>query len=77
MVDVKRPGRTVAAALAHQNVVIGRSWAVWPNSVRVSVGSAADMAAFQTAFVAAMAMPPEKMSQLVHPYPHLLEEQVC
>jgi hypothetical protein len=35
------------------------------------------MAAFQTAFVAAMAMPPEKMSQLVHPYPHLLEEQVC
>jgi histidinol-phosphate aminotransferase len=77
MVDVKRPGRSVATALAHQNVVIGRSWAIWPNSVRVSVGSAQDMAAFQTAFVEAMKMPAEKMSQLVHPYPHLLEEPVC
>jgi histidinol-phosphate aminotransferase len=77
MVDVKRPGRSVATALAHQNVVIGRSWAIWPNSVRVSVGSPQDMAAFQTAFVEAMKMPAEKMSQLVHPYPHLLEEPVC
>ena len=77
MVDVKRPGRMVATALAHENVMIGRSWGVWPNWVRVSVGSAEDMAAFQTAFVKVMAMPQEKMSELVHPYPHLLEERSC
>jgi len=77
MVDTKRPGRGVATALAHQNVMIGRSWAVWPNWVRVSVGSADDMASFQTAFLEVMKMPEDKMSSLVHPYPHLLEEHVC
>ena len=77
MVDTKRPGRGVATALAHQNVMIGRSWAVWPNWVRVSVGSADDMTSFQTAFLEVMKMPEDKMSSLVHPYPHLLEEHVC
>jgi histidinol-phosphate aminotransferase len=77
MVDTKRAGKGVATALAHQNVMIGRSWAVWPNWVRVSVGSAEDMASFQTAFIEVMKMPEDKMSSLVHPYPHLLEEHAC
>jgi len=76
-VDVKRPGRSVATALAHQNVVIGRSWPIWPTFVRVSVGSATDMASFQTAFLEVMKMPQDKMDALVHPYPHLLQDRVC
>ena len=77
MVDVKRPGNLVATALAHQNVMIGRVWSIWPNQVRVSVGSQEDMAAFRAAFVKVMAMPEEKMSSLVHPYPHLVQEYSC
>jgi histidinol-phosphate aminotransferase len=74
MVDTKRTGRNVATALAHQNVMIGRSWAVWPTWVRVSVGSADDMASFQTAFLEVMKMPEDKMNALVHPYPHLIAD---
>lgn len=77
MVDVKRPGGAVTNALAHQNVMIGRTWPVWPNQVRVSVGSASDMASFQTAFVEVMQMPDSKMNALVHPYPHLLDVAAC
>ena len=42
------------AAMQAQNVFIGRIWPVWPNSVRITVGSAADMARFKTAFRAVM-----------------------
>jgi histidinol-phosphate aminotransferase len=77
MMDVKRPGNTVATGLAHQNVMIGRVWSIWPNQVRVSVGSPEDMAAFQTAFLDVMKMSDAKMASLTHPYPHLLETQGC
>jgi histidinol-phosphate aminotransferase len=77
MMDVRRPGNPVAVALAHQNVMIGRVWSIWPNQVRVSVGSQEDMAAFRAAFVKVMAMPDEKISELVHPYPHLVHECAC
>jgi histidinol-phosphate aminotransferase len=78
MLDVRRPGNPVINALAHQNVMIGRTWPIWPNHVRVSVGSGSDMAAFQTAFLEVMQMPTDKMNALVHPYPHLLAAtQVC
>ncbi len=50
MIDVGRPGGQVIEAMAAKNVYIGRTWPVWPNAVRVSVGSPADMAAFKTAF---------------------------
>ncbi len=50
MIDVGRPGKDVIKAMADRNVFIGRSWPVWPNYVRVSVGTPAEMAAFQTAF---------------------------
>jgi len=52
-------------------------WSIWPNQVRVSVGSQEDMAAFRAALVKVMAMPEEKMSSLVHPYPHLVQEYSC
>ena len=46
MVDTGRPGDQVIAAMQAQNVFIGRIWPVWPNAVRITVGSAADMARF-------------------------------
>lgn len=51
MMDVKRPGKDFYAAMAKQNVYIGRAWPVWPTHVRVSVGSKQEMAKFKEAVV--------------------------
>ncbi len=51
MVKTPRPGPDVIAALRTHNVYIGRVWPSWPNHVRVSVGTAADMAKFQVALL--------------------------
>jgi len=80
MLDVKQPGGAIAVALAHRNVMIGRTWDIWPTFVRVTIGSPSEMAAFQTAFQALMQLPPEKISSLAaqpHPYPHLVATQAC
>jgi histidinol-phosphate aminotransferase len=77
MLDMKRPGGPVTNALAHRSVMIGRTWPVWPNYARVTVGSAADMQSFQTAFLEVMQMPTDKVNAMVHPYPHLLNAHVC
>jgi histidinol-phosphate/aromatic aminotransferase/cobyric acid decarboxylase-like protein len=53
MMNVKQPGKTFYAAMAAQNVYIGRVWPSMPNWVRVSVGSKDEMAKFKTAFVKA------------------------
>ena len=50
MVDVKRPGQEFVAAMARENVYIGRVWPVWPTRVRVTVGSREDMEKFKAAF---------------------------
>jgi histidinol-phosphate aminotransferase len=55
MVDVRRPGAEVVAALAQENVMIGRTWPVWPNHVRVSIGTQAEMDKFKSAFAKVMA----------------------
>ena len=49
MVDWGKPAKDMQAALLAANVQIGRNWPVWPNVSRVSVGSAAEMDAFNTA----------------------------
>ncbi len=54
MVDVKRPGREVFRALLEEKVVIGRSWASMPKHVRISIGTAEEMAKFRTAFARVM-----------------------
>lgn len=46
MVDWGKPAKPVQEALLAQNVQIGRSWPIWPNVSRVSVGSASEMDAF-------------------------------
>ena len=50
MVDVKRPGREAAAAMAARKVYIGRSWPSWPAHVRVTVGTREEMEIFKAAF---------------------------
>jgi histidinol-phosphate aminotransferase len=51
MVDWKKPAKEMQAALlaSPEKVQIGRSWAIWPNVSRVTVGSADDMAKFRAA----------------------------
>jgi histidinol-phosphate aminotransferase len=49
VVDATRR-RIVAKAMADNGVVIGRSWPIWPQSTRVTVGSEDEMAAFRRAF---------------------------
>jgi histidinol-phosphate aminotransferase len=49
MVDWGKPAKDMQAAIMAENVQIGRSWPIWPNVSRVTVGSAADMAAFRNA----------------------------
>ena len=46
MVDWGRPAKEMQAKLLAEGVQIGRNWEIWPNVGRVTVGSAAEMAAF-------------------------------
>jgi histidinol-phosphate aminotransferase len=59
MIDVKRPAASVLAALAQQNVFIGRVWPVVPNFIRISVGTPAEMDVFRDAFDRVMGAPPQ------------------
>jgi histidinol-phosphate/aromatic aminotransferase/cobyric acid decarboxylase-like protein len=55
MVDTKRPGNDVVAAMRKEKVYIGRVWPAWPTYVRVTVGTSDEMKKFQAAFVKVMA----------------------
>jgi histidinol-phosphate aminotransferase len=57
MIDAKRPTQTVIDAMALQGVLIGRPWAVWPTHVRITVGTAEEMARFRTSFQQVMESP--------------------
>ena len=57
MVDVKRPGKEVIAAMAKKDIYIGRAWEAWPTHVRITVGTKAEMDAFQKAFKEVMSSP--------------------
>ena len=50
MLNVKRPGAEFSKAMAARNVYVGRVWPVWPNWVRITVGSKEDMTKFKQAF---------------------------
>ena len=49
MVDWGKPAKDMIDALMAQNVQIGRSWPIWPNISRISVGSMEEMEKFNTA----------------------------
>ena len=57
MVNVDRPGREFQQNMIKEKVAIGRTWAAMPTYVRVTVGTADEMAKFQTAFVKCMDLP--------------------
>ena len=50
LIDGKRPGREVAAAMLRHKVAIGRAWPSLPTHVRVTVGTRDEMAKFKAAF---------------------------
>ena len=50
MVDVKKPGADFVKAMTAEKVYIGRMWPVWPTHVRITVGTAEEMAKYKTAF---------------------------
>ncbi len=54
MIDTGRNGKSVIAAMKAKSVLIGRTWPIWPNAVRISVGTPEEMASFKTAFKAVM-----------------------
>ena len=55
LIDGKRPGREVTAAMLKEKVAIGRTWAALPNHVRVTIGTRDEMAKFKAAFERVMA----------------------
>lgn len=50
MLNAKRPGHEFWADMAKEKVYIGRTWKVWPEWVRVTVGTHDEMQKFQAAF---------------------------
>ncbi len=50
LLDTKHPAKEVIAAMAQQNVVIGRVWPAMPSYSRVTIGTSEEMAAFQQAW---------------------------
>jgi histidinol-phosphate aminotransferase len=54
MLDVRRPGKGVQAALGAKDMYVGRIWPVWPDSVRITVGTPDEMMAFRKAFTEVM-----------------------
>jgi histidinol-phosphate aminotransferase len=55
MIDTGRDGQSVIAAMREKKVYIGRTWPIWPNAVRISVGTREEMAKFKQAFKEVMA----------------------
>jgi histidinol-phosphate aminotransferase len=64
MIDTGRDGRGVMLGMQQKNVYIGRTWPIWPNAVRITVGTPAEMAKFQDAFKQVMSAPPISTAQL-------------
>lgn len=54
MVDTRRPGKEVQAALAAKDMYVGRIWPAWPTQLRITVGTSAEMMSFRKAFAEVM-----------------------
>jgi histidinol-phosphate/aromatic aminotransferase/cobyric acid decarboxylase-like protein len=64
MLDTRRDANQVIAAMQAKKVYIGREWPAWPTHVRITVGTAAEMQAFQSAYLEVMQAPPQKTELL-------------
>ncbi len=78
MLDVRRPGKEVMAAMAAKEIYIGRIWPAWPTQVRITVGTPDEMLAFRKAFsevmsgsTAGMTPPPLPRKLAERPFTHL------
>jgi histidinol-phosphate aminotransferase len=78
MLDVRRPGKEVQAALAAKDMYVGRIWPAWPNSLRITVGTQDEMLAFRKSFTEVMSSstaglaPPKLPRRLAErPFTHL------
>ncbi len=78
MLDVRKPGKEVQAALAAKDMYVGRIWPAWPNSLRITVGTPDEMMAFRRDFTEVMnsntagLVPPEMPRRLRQtPFTHL------
>jgi histidinol-phosphate aminotransferase len=78
MLDVRRPGKEVQAALAHKDMFVGRIWPAWPDQVRITVGTKEEMATFRKSFTEVMSTTtaglipaplPRRIAE--HPFTHL------
>jgi histidinol-phosphate aminotransferase len=67
MLDTKRPGKEVLAAMAAKDIYIGRIWPAWPTQVRITVGTDKEMMAFRKAFTDVMAASTAGMSMPERP----------
>jgi histidinol-phosphate aminotransferase len=74
MLDTRREGKDVIAAMAKQGVMVGRIWPVMPHCVRITVGTRPEMEQFQAAFrkvmtgaVTASVMPPRRGKRVLFP----------
>ncbi|HZU35266.1 MAG TPA: pyridoxal phosphate-dependent aminotransferase [Gemmataceae bacterium] len=50
MIDGKRPGHAIAAAMLTHKIAIGRAWPSLPHHVRVTIGTREEMTKFKAAF---------------------------
>jgi histidinol-phosphate aminotransferase len=78
MLDVRRPGKEVLAAMAAKDVYIGRIWPAWPTNVRITVGTHDEMLTFRKTFEEVMAgstagLEPRKLPARLaeHAFPHM------
>jgi histidinol-phosphate aminotransferase len=55
MLEVGRPAKEFATAMAERGVLVGRSWPVWPTEPRITVGNREEMKKFCSAMTAVMA----------------------
>jgi len=46
VIDWKRPAGPIKDAFLKENIIIGRSWPIWPNASRITVGSMSEMKKF-------------------------------
>jgi histidinol-phosphate aminotransferase len=78
MLDVRRPGKEVQAALASKEMFVGRIWPAWPNCLRITVGTQDEMMAFRKSLTEVMnsstagltpAPLPRRLAE--HPFTHL------
>ncbi|MGZ6316651.1 MAG: pyridoxal phosphate-dependent aminotransferase [Anaerolineales bacterium] len=78
MLDVKRPGKEIQAALGAKDMYVGRIWPAWPNSLRITVGTPDEMMAFRKAFTEVMSsntagLQPPRLPSRLHrtPFTHM------